>query len=56
MKRLKSMPNDPDRELTVLEKILARDPDPKTGITMALDMMGAGVDTVSLLLLGIDWF
>ena len=47
MERMNSMPEDPDRELTVLEKILARDPDPKTAIVMALDMMGAGVDTVS---------
>lgn len=47
IKRLNSLPEDPDRELTVLEKILARDPDPKTAIVMALDMMGAGVDTTS---------
>ncbi|KAJ9596906.1 hypothetical protein L9F63_012071 [Diploptera punctata] len=47
MKRIETLPEDPDRELTVLEKILARDPDPKTGIVMALDMMTAGVDTTS---------
>jgi hypothetical protein len=45
MERLKAMPKDPDRELTVLEKLLISDPDPKTAIVMALDMMGAGVDT-----------
>ncbi|PNF42439.1 putative cytochrome P450 301a1, mitochondrial [Cryptotermes secundus] len=47
MERLKAMPEDPDRELTVLEKLLITDPDPKTAIVMALDMMGAGVDTTS---------
>ena len=47
MERLKAMPEDSDRELTVLEKLLVRDPDPKTGVVMALDMMGAGVDTVT---------
>ena len=47
MKRLNSLPEDPDRELTVLEKILGRDSDLKTGVVMAVDMMGAGVDTVS---------
>ena len=45
--RLKSLPEDPDRELTVLEKILANDPNSKTAFVMALDMMTAGVDTVS---------
>jgi hypothetical protein len=48
MDRLKAMPEDSDRELTVLEKLLIRDPDPKTAMVMALDMMGAGVDTVTI--------
>jgi hypothetical protein len=47
MERLKAMPEDSDRELTVLEKLLIRDPDPKTAVVMAMDMMGAGVDTVT---------
>ncbi|PNF13667.1 hypothetical protein B7P43_G16772 [Cryptotermes secundus] len=47
MERLKAMPEDPDRELTVLEKLLITDPDPKTAMVMALDMMGAGIDTTS---------
>jgi hypothetical protein len=47
MERLKTMPQDPDRELTVLEKLLIRDPDPRTAMVMALDMMGAGIDTVT---------
>jgi hypothetical protein len=46
MERLKAMPEDSDRELTVLEKLLIRDPDPRTAVVMALDMMGAGIDTV----------
>jgi hypothetical protein len=47
MERLKDMPQDSDRELTVLEKLLITDPDPKTAMVMALDMMGAGIDTVT---------
>lgn len=47
MERLKTMPQDADRELTVLEKLLITDPDPKTAIVMALDMMAAGIDTVT---------
>jgi hypothetical protein len=47
MERLKDMPEDSDRELTVLEKLLIRDPDPRTAVVMALDMMTAGVDTVN---------
>lgn len=45
--RLKSLPPDSDRELTVLEKLLARDDNPKTAIVMAMDMIGAGIDTTS---------
>ena len=47
MERLKAMPENSDRELTVLEKLLIRDPDPMTGVVMALDMMGAGIDSVT---------
>jgi len=47
MERLKAMPEDSDKELTVLEKLLVRDPDPKIGVVMALDMMTAGIDTVT---------
>jgi hypothetical protein len=46
MERMKAMPENPDRELTVLEKLLITDPDPKTAMVMALDMMAAGIDTV----------
>ncbi|XP_023726868.1 probable cytochrome P450 301a1, mitochondrial [Cryptotermes secundus] len=47
MERLKAMTEVPDRELTVLEKLLITDPDPKTAMVMALDMMEAGIDTVT---------
>jgi hypothetical protein len=46
MERLKATPED-DRELTVLENLLIRDPDPRTAMVMALDMMTAGTDTVT---------
>lgn len=44
---MKELPKDGDRELTVLEKILTRDPNPRTAIVMALDTMFGAVDTVS---------
>jgi hypothetical protein len=47
MERLKAIPEDGDRELTVLEKVLIRVPEPRTAVVMALDMMGAGIDTVT---------
>jgi hypothetical protein len=47
MERLKAMPEDSDRELTVVEKLLVRDPDPRRAVIMALDMMLAGIDTVT---------
>jgi hypothetical protein len=46
--RLKDFPKDTDRELTVLGKILAKDPNPKTAMVMALDTIFAAIDTVSL--------
>jgi len=42
------MPENTDRELTVLEKLLIKDPNPKTAMVMALDMMAAGIDTVTI--------
>ena len=47
MERLNAMPDDSDRELTVLEKLLIKDSDPRTAMVMALDMMGAGIDMVT---------
>jgi len=48
MERLKAMPENTDRELTVLEKLLIKDPNPKTAMVMAVDMMMAGIDTVTI--------
>jgi hypothetical protein len=48
MEQLKAMPENTDRELTVLEKLLIKDPNPKTAMVMALDTMGAGIDTVTI--------
>ncbi|KAJ4434894.1 hypothetical protein ANN_23465 [Periplaneta americana] len=48
IQRLKDLPPDSERELTVLEKLLAKDPDPRTGVVMAMDMLGAGIDTVCI--------
>jgi hypothetical protein len=47
MERLKALPEDSDRELTVLEKLLIKDSDTTTAVVMAMDMIGAGVDTVT---------
>ena len=46
MERLKNLPEDSERELTVLEKLLIRDSNYRTAMVMALDMMTAGIDTV----------
>jgi hypothetical protein len=43
---LKDLPNDTDREMAVLEKILAKDPNTKTAMVMVLDTMFAAIDTV----------
>ena len=45
--RLKDLPNDIDRDLTVLGKIVAKDPNPKPATVMALGTMFAAIDTVS---------
>ncbi|PSN42151.1 hypothetical protein C0J52_18993 [Blattella germanica] len=47
MDRMKARAPDDERELTVLEKLLLRDPDPRTAMVMAVDMLGAGIDTTS---------
>jgi hypothetical protein len=48
MDRLQATQDNTDRELTVLEKLLIKDPNPKTAVVMALDMMGVGIDTVTI--------
>jgi hypothetical protein len=45
MDRYKKSPSD-EKDKSVLEKFLERDPDPIRAIIMALDMLFAGVDTV----------
>ena len=45
--RLKNLPNDTDRELTVLDKLLAKDPNPKTAMVMVLDTLFGAIETVS---------
>jgi len=45
--RLKDLPKETDQELTVLGKILVKDPNPKTAMVMALDTVFAAIDTVS---------
>lgn len=45
--RLNTFTEDSAREMTVLEKLLTRDSNPKTAMVMALDMMTAGIDTAS---------
>jgi hypothetical protein len=47
MERLQTAPDNTERKLTVLEELLIKDPNPKTAMVMALDMMGAGIDTVT---------
>ncbi|KAG8238624.1 hypothetical protein J437_LFUL018542, partial [Ladona fulva] len=46
IERLKDKKPGDDYEPSVLEKLLLRDPNPKTACVMALDMLTAGIDTV----------
>jgi hypothetical protein len=50
MQRLQATPDNTERELTVLEKLLIKDPDSKTAMVMAMDMMAAGIDTVTYIM------
>jgi hypothetical protein len=47
MERLQTTPDNTELELTVLEKLLIKDSNPKTAMVIALDMMAAGIDTVT---------
>ena len=42
-------------ELSLVERILANEPDPKTAYILALDLILVGIDTVSESLLGGAW-
>ncbi|KAF4523554.1 hypothetical protein B566_EDAN012002 [Ephemera danica] len=46
-RRLKENPHQDGTEMSVLEKLLLRDPNPKKAVVMALDMMMAGIDTTA---------
>jgi len=47
MERLKNKdPNNPQNELSLVERILANEPDPKTAYILALDLILVGIDTV----------
>jgi hypothetical protein len=48
--RLKEQPHHDEAEMSVLEKLLLRDPNPKKATVMAIDMMMAGIDTVYFLI------
>jgi len=49
MDRLQSLPPEQirERELSVLENLLLKNDDPKIPVAMAIDMITAGIDTVS---------
>jgi hypothetical protein len=47
MERLKTKNfDDPSAELSLVERILASEPDPKTAYILALDLILVGIDTV----------
>jgi hypothetical protein len=46
--KLKNSNVHDEKEMSVLEKLLIKDPDPKKAVVMAMDMMMAGIDTVCL--------
>lgn len=47
MERLNAKKRDTDDELSLLERILVNEPDPKTAYVLALDLILVGIDTVS---------
>lgn len=49
MERLKTKTVLDERELSLVERILANEPDPKTAYILALDLILVGIDTVSKL-------
>ena len=48
MERLRALPPEKvnERELSVLENLLLKNENPKIAVTMAIDMMAGGIDTV----------
>jgi hypothetical protein len=47
MERLKSKTVIDEHDLSLVERILANEPDPKTAYILALDLILVGIDTVS---------
>lgn len=48
MERLKTKTIHDEKELSLVERILAGEPDPKTAYILALDLILVGIDTVNL--------
>ncbi|XP_059483398.1 probable cytochrome P450 301a1, mitochondrial [Neocloeon triangulifer] len=49
MERLRNKdPDNPNNELSLVERILADEPDPKTAYILALDLILVGIDTISM--------
>lgn len=47
MERLKTKTVQNEKELSLVERILASEPNPKTAYILALDLILVGIDTVS---------
>lgn len=48
MERLKTKKVQDEKELSLVERILASEPDPKTAYILALDLILVGIDTVCI--------
>ncbi|KAK4886796.1 hypothetical protein RN001_003067 [Aquatica leii] len=48
MIRLQNKKNQDEKELSVIERILANEPNPKTATILALDLILVGIDTISM--------
>lgn len=49
MERLKSKDIKNEKEMSLVERILINEPDPKTACILALDLILVGIDTVSFI-------
>lgn len=48
MERLKSKKSLDEKDLSLIERVLASESDPKTAYILALDLILVGIDTVSI--------
>lgn len=48
MERLKTKEIQNEKDLSLIERILANEPDPKTAYILALDLILVGIDTVCI--------